>query len=64
MDIGLLLDKKAYDYIQHILGCSRSTISKVLKAITSTLIQILDTTNPHPFRKKASSKWSIMLCLH
>lgn len=28
---GLLSDKKSYDYIQHILGCSRTTISKVSK---------------------------------
>jgi DNA invertase Pin-like site-specific DNA recombinase len=30
---GLLVDKKSYDYIQHILGCSRSTISKVSKRL-------------------------------
>jgi len=30
---GLLVDKKSYDYIQHILGCSRSTISKVSKKL-------------------------------
>jgi len=30
---GMLLDKKSYDYIQHILGCSRSTISKVSKRL-------------------------------
>jgi DNA invertase Pin-like site-specific DNA recombinase len=30
---GLLSDKKSYDYIQHILGCSRSTISKVSKKL-------------------------------
>jgi DNA invertase Pin-like site-specific DNA recombinase len=30
---GLLLDKKSYDYIQHILGCSRTTISKVSKKL-------------------------------
>ena len=30
---GMLSDKKSYDYIQHILGCSRSTISKVSKRL-------------------------------
>jgi DNA invertase Pin-like site-specific DNA recombinase len=30
---GLLAYKKSYDYIQHILGCSRSTISKVSKKL-------------------------------
>jgi len=30
---GMLLDKKSYDYIQHILDCSRSTISKVSKKL-------------------------------
>jgi DNA invertase Pin-like site-specific DNA recombinase len=30
---GLLADKKSYDYIQHTLGCSRSTISKVSKKL-------------------------------
>ena len=30
---GMLLDKKSYDYIQHILHCSRSTISKVSKRL-------------------------------
>jgi DNA invertase Pin-like site-specific DNA recombinase len=30
---GMLLDKKSYDYIQHILGCSRSTISKFSKKL-------------------------------
>ena len=30
---GMLSDKKSYDYIQHILGCSRSTISKVSKKL-------------------------------
>jgi len=30
---GMLADKKSYDYIQHILGCSRTTISKVSKRI-------------------------------
>jgi DNA invertase Pin-like site-specific DNA recombinase len=30
---GLLSDKKSYDYIQHILGCSRTTISKVSKRL-------------------------------
>jgi DNA invertase Pin-like site-specific DNA recombinase len=30
---GLLSDKKSYDYIQHILGCSRTTISKVSKKL-------------------------------
>ena len=30
---GMLSDKKTYDYIQHILGCSRSTISKVSKRL-------------------------------
>ena len=32
---GMLSDKKSYDYIQHILGCSRSTISKVSKRLKS-----------------------------
>jgi DNA invertase Pin-like site-specific DNA recombinase len=32
---GMLLDNKSYDYIQHILGCSRSTISKVSKRLKS-----------------------------
>ncbi|MBA6414692.1 recombinase family protein [Colwellia sp. 6M3] len=30
---GMLSDKKSYDYIQNILGCSRSTISKVSKRL-------------------------------
>lgn len=30
---GMLTDKKSYDYIQHILGCSRTTISKVSKRL-------------------------------
>jgi len=30
---GMLSDKKSYDYIQHVLGCSRSTISKVSKKL-------------------------------
>jgi DNA invertase Pin-like site-specific DNA recombinase len=30
---GVLSDKKSYDYIQHILGCSRTTISKVSKKL-------------------------------
>ena len=30
---GMLLDKKSYDYIQHILNCSRTTISKVSKRL-------------------------------
>ncbi|MBB1390233.1 recombinase family protein [Shewanella sp. SG44-6] len=30
---GLLSDKKSYDYIQHILSCSRTTISKVSKKL-------------------------------
>lgn len=30
---GMLLDKKSYDYIQHILKCSRTTISKVSKSL-------------------------------
>ncbi|MEI6896625.1 MAG: recombinase family protein, partial [Psychromonas sp.] len=30
---GMLSDKKSYDYIQHILGWSRSTISKVSKRL-------------------------------
>lgn len=30
---GMLLDKKSYDYIQHILSCSRTTISKVSKGL-------------------------------
>lgn len=30
---GMLSDKKSYDYIQHILGCSRSTISKFSKRL-------------------------------
>jgi len=29
----MLTDKKTYDYIQHILGCSRTTISKVSKRL-------------------------------
>ncbi|WP_159820011.1 recombinase family protein [Colwellia sp. 20A7] len=32
---GMLLDKKSYDYIQHILSCSRTTISKVSKRLKS-----------------------------
>ena len=30
---GLLSDKKSYDYTQHILSCSRTTISKVSKRL-------------------------------
>ncbi|GAW87100.1 conserved hypothetical protein [Bathymodiolus platifrons methanotrophic gill symbiont] len=30
---GMLEDKKSYDYIQHILGCSRTTISKASKRL-------------------------------
>ena len=30
---GMLADKKSYDYIQHILGCSRTTISKASKRL-------------------------------
>jgi len=30
---GMLMDKKSYDYIQHILGCSRTTISKASKKL-------------------------------
>tara|TARA_R110002126_G_scaffold47687_3_gene133497 strand:+ start:1872 stop:2507 length:636 start_codon:yes stop_codon:yes gene_type:complete len=30
---GMLLDKKSYNYIQHILNCSRTTISKVSKKL-------------------------------
>jgi len=30
---GMLTDKKSYDYIQHILGCSRTTISKASKRL-------------------------------
>ncbi|MCC2525758.1 recombinase family protein [Vibrio coralliilyticus] len=30
---GMLLDNKSYDYIQHILSCSRTTISKVSKRL-------------------------------
>jgi len=30
---GMLLDKKSYDYIQHILNCSRTTISQVSKKL-------------------------------
>jgi len=30
----MLTDKKTYDYIQHILGCSRTTISKVSKRLS------------------------------
>ncbi|MBQ4839823.1 recombinase family protein [Pseudoalteromonas luteoviolacea] len=30
---GMLIDNKSYDYIQHILGCSRTTISKVSKLL-------------------------------
>nr|WP_263459086.1 helix-turn-helix domain-containing protein [Bathymodiolus platifrons methanotrophic gill symbiont] len=29
----MLEDKKSYDYIQHILGCSRTTISKASKRL-------------------------------
>ena len=29
----MLTDKKTYDYIQHLLGCSRTTISKVSKRL-------------------------------
>ena len=29
----MLIDKKSYDYIQHILGCSRTTISKASKRL-------------------------------
>jgi DNA invertase Pin-like site-specific DNA recombinase len=36
----MLTDKKTYDYIQHILGCSRTTISKVSKR--------LNQENPQP----------------
>jgi DNA invertase Pin-like site-specific DNA recombinase len=32
---GMLVDHKSYDYIQHILGCSRSTIAKVSKKLKS-----------------------------
>lgn len=35
---GMLLDKKSYDYIQHILGCSRSTISKVSKRLKQEIL--------------------------
>jgi hypothetical protein len=30
---SMLSDKKSYDYIQHILSCSRSTISNVSKRL-------------------------------
>ena len=30
---GMLLEEKSYDYIQHILSCSRTTISKVSKKL-------------------------------
>jgi DNA invertase Pin-like site-specific DNA recombinase len=30
---GMLLDKKSYGYIQHILNCSRTTISKISKKL-------------------------------
>ncbi|WP_438863093.1 recombinase family protein [Neptunicella sp.] len=36
---GMLLDKKSYDYIQHILGCSRSTISKVSKRLKQDILE-------------------------
>jgi len=33
---GMLLEQKSYDYIQHILSCSRTTISKVSKKLKET----------------------------
>ena len=36
---GLLLEKKSYDHIQYILGCSRTTISKVSKKLKQKVLK-------------------------
>ncbi|MEY8253154.1 MAG: recombinase family protein [Colwellia sp.] len=36
---GMLSDKKSYDYIQHILRCSRTTISKVSKRLKQEVLK-------------------------